>query len=262
MGKSILILNISNLDDMEFLLRAIFDGSINFQISQLENDIKTVFLKHEETVSNLKVKCDQYELREKVMLKMLHNERLKSEFLRTKLNAYSEDKKVPNETLLKKEVEELLTCYSNEDLDNAADTSEPVEELCNVLSEVIPQGSTNLEAPEVEEEFVTVSGEGSMEQDSPSIVHSPILHTSISMTYDNEHTKRNEVDELRLNADSNETESCAPELVKPSEEIAMEDLESKIEEEIHNISIGTLNLIEVTLMEDLLSNSIKDPDLS
>merc|ERR1712098_661240 len=28
------------------------------------------------------------------------------------------------------------------------------------------------------------------------------------------------------------------------------------------ISIGTLNLIEVTLMEDLLSNSIKDPDLS
>merc|ERR1712098_718795 len=67
-------------------------------------------------------------------------------------------------------------------------------------------------------------------------------------------------DELRLNADSNETESCAPESV--TGEKAMEDLESKIEQEIHNISIGTLNLIEVTLMEDLLSNSIKDPDLS
>merc|ERR1712107_339542 len=67
---------------------------------------------------------------------------------------------------------------------------------------------------------------------------------------------------MGLNADSIETESCALELVKPSEEIAMKDLESKIEEEIHNISIGTLNLIEVTLMEDLLSNSFKDPDLS
>ena len=109
-------------------------SNIRTQVSTLEENVRNILLQKEEEISNLQVECEKYqtileskqeqikdyikkivklESREKVMLRMIQEERSKNEFLNLKLNSNNlTENKSEYEEILEQEVEDLLKQHS------------------------------------------------------------------------------------------------------------------------------------------------------
>ena len=109
-------------------------SNIRTQVSTIEENVKNILFVKDEEISSLQVECENYQIvleskqeqlkdymkkivklesREKVILRMIHEERSKNDFLNLKLNSNNimEDKS-EYEEVLEQEVEELLKLNS------------------------------------------------------------------------------------------------------------------------------------------------------
>ena len=119
---------------MEEYLKSTLDANIRTQVSTLEENVKNILFRKDEEISNLQVECEKYqtvleskqeqlkdymkkivklESREKVMLRMIQEERSKNDFLNLRLSSNDvTENKSEYEEILEQEVEDLLKQHS------------------------------------------------------------------------------------------------------------------------------------------------------
>ena len=115
-------------------LKSTLDENIRTQVSTLEENVKNILFRKDEEISNLQVECEKYqtvlqnkqeqlkdymkkivklESREKVMLRMIQEERSKNDFLNLRLSSNDvTENKSEYEEILEQEVEDLLKQHS------------------------------------------------------------------------------------------------------------------------------------------------------
>ena len=119
---------------MEEYLKSTLGANIRIQVSTIEENVKNILFLKDEEISNLKVECKKYQIvieckqeelkdymkkivklesREKVMLRMIQEERSKNDFLNLRLSSNDvTENKSEYEEILEQEVEDLLKQHS------------------------------------------------------------------------------------------------------------------------------------------------------
>ena len=119
---------------MEEYLKSILGANIRIQVSTIEENVKNILFLKDEEISNLQLECEKYQMvleskqeqlkdymkkivklesREKVMLRMIQEERSKNDFLNLRLSSNDvTENKSEYEEILEQEVEDLLKQHS------------------------------------------------------------------------------------------------------------------------------------------------------